>query len=80
MSKVIIPHLKFIEELYKTIEKNVDQNKIDNQKQDEIHKKCQSMMEEHRAEIKKIFYITREQYFPYLYENTDFTPAVIKTS
>lgn len=43
MSKVIIiiPHLKFIEELYKTIKKNVDQNKIDNQKLDKIHKTCQ---------------------------------------
>jgi len=33
---------KIIEELNKTIKKNVDdQNKIDNQKLDKIHKKCQ---------------------------------------
>jgi hypothetical protein len=38
---VIILHLKFIEELYKTIKKNVDQNKIDTQKLHKIHKKCQ---------------------------------------
>lgn len=42
MLKVVItPILKFIEKLYKTIKKNVDQNKIDNQKLDKIHKKCQ---------------------------------------
>ncbi len=36
------------------------------------------MMQEHGAEIKKILYVTREECFPYLYENTDFTPAGIK--
>jgi NTE family protein len=78
MSKVITQHLEFIEELYKIIENNVDQSKIDKQKLDDIHKKYQKMMKEHGAEIKKIFYITREECFPYLYENTDFTPAGIK--
>ncbi|HEX2107563.1 MAG TPA: patatin-like phospholipase family protein [Nitrososphaera sp.] len=79
MSKVITQHLEFIEELYKLIEKNVDQSKIDKQKLDNIHKKYQKMMEEHGAEVKKIFYITREERFPYLYENTDFTPSGIKS-
>lgn len=78
MSKVITQHLEFIEELYKIIENNVDQSKIDKQELDDIHKKYQKMMKEHGAEIKKIFYITREERFPYLYENTDFTPAGIK--
>ena len=78
MSKVITQHLEFIEQLYKIIENNIDQSKIDKQKLDDIHKKYQKMMKEHGAEIKKIFYITREERFPYLYENTDFTPAGIK--
>jgi NTE family protein len=78
MSKVITQHLEFIEDLYKIIENNVDQSKIDKQKLDNIHKKYQKMMKEHGAEIKKIFYITREERFPYLYENTDFTHAGIK--
>ncbi|HEV3433084.1 MAG TPA: patatin-like phospholipase family protein [Nitrososphaera sp.] len=78
MSKVITQHLEFIEELYQIIENNVNQSKIDKQKLDNIHKKYQKMMKEHGAEIKKIFYITREERFPYLYENTDFTPAGIK--
>jgi NTE family protein len=78
MSKVITRHLEFIEELYKIVENNVDLSKIDRQKLDNIHQKYQKMMKEHGAEIKKIFYITREERFPYLYENTDFTPAGIK--
>jgi NTE family protein len=78
MSKVITKHLEFIEELYNIIENNIDQSKIDKQKLDDIHKKYQKMMKEHGAEIKKILYITREERFPYLYENTDFTPAGIK--
>src|ERR671910_575130 len=36
------------------------------------------MSKERGADIKKIFYITREEQFPYLYENTDFTQTGIK--
>jgi NTE family protein len=78
MSKVITRHLEFIEELYKILEKNVDPSKIDRQELDNIHKKYKKMMKKHGAEIKKIVYITREERFPYLYENTDFTQAGIK--
>jgi NTE family protein len=78
MSKVITRHLEFIEELYKIVETNVDPSKIDRKKLDSIHRKYQKMMKEHGAEIKKILYITREERFPYLYENTDFTQAGIK--
>jgi NTE family protein len=78
MSKVITRHLEFIEELYKIVEENVDPSKIDRQKLDNIHKKYQKMMKEHGAEIKKMVYITREERFPYLYENIDFTQAGIK--
>jgi NTE family protein len=78
MSKVITRHLEFIEELYKIVETNVDPSKIDRKKLDNIHKKYQKMMKQHGAEIKKILYITREERFPYLYENTDFTQAGIK--
>lgn len=78
MSKVITRHLEFIEELYNIVEENVDPNKIDRQKLDNIHRKYQKMMKEHGAEIKKMVYITREEWSPYLYENTDFTQAGIK--
>ena len=78
MSKVITRHLEFVEELYRIVEKNVDSSKIDRQKLDNIHKKYQKMMREHGAEIKKIVYIIKEERFPYLYENTDFTHTGIK--
>jgi NTE family protein len=78
MSKVITRHLEFIEELYKIVEENVDPNKIDRQKLDNIHKKYQKILKEHGAEIKKMVYITREERSPYLYENIDFTQAGIK--
>ena len=48
---------------------------IDTQKLDNIHKKYQKMMKEDGAEIKKIVYTTREERFPYLYENRDVTPV-----
>lgn len=79
MSKVITRHLEFIEELYKIVEENVDPSKIDRQQLDYIHKKYQKMMKEHGAEIKRMVYITREEQSPYLYENTDFTQAGIKS-
>jgi len=37
-------------------------------------------VEEHKAEIKNIFYITREERFPSLYENADFSVDTIKAS
>jgi NTE family protein len=32
------------------------------------------------AEIKDIFYITRDEPFPHMYENADFSPKTIKDS
>jgi NTE family protein len=78
MSKAITRYLQFIEELYEIIENNVDAGKVDRQKMDSIHRKYHRMLKEHGAEIKKIAYITREERFPYLYENTDFSPEGIK--
>jgi NTE family protein len=78
MSKVITRYLQFIEELYETIQDNVEPGKIDPRKLDKMKRKHQKIINEHGAEIKKIEYITREESFPYLYENTDFTPEGIK--
>ena len=78
MSKVMTRHLEFIDELYKIVENNIDHGKIDRQELDNIRQKYQKMKKEHGSEIKKIVYITREERFPYLYENTDFTQAGIK--
>ena len=76
MAKTITRHLRFIQELYEIIEKNTD--KIDKDKLASIQKKYHKIIDKHGAEIKKIEYITREERYPYLYENTDFTPEGIK--
>lgn len=78
MSKTITRYLQFIEDLYEIIERNVDPVTIDKQKWDKIQRKYHKMLREHGSEIKKIDYITREERFPYLYENTDFSPEGIK--
>jgi NTE family protein len=78
MSRTITRYLQFIEELYEIIQDNVEPGKIEPQKLEKMKRKHQKIINEHGAEIKKIEYITREESFPYLYENTDFTPEGIK--
>ncbi|HKZ62209.1 MAG TPA: patatin-like phospholipase family protein [Nitrososphaera sp.] len=78
MSKAITRYLQFIEELYDIVESNLDSGKIDGQKLDGVRRKYQKMLKEHGSEIRKIEYIIREERFPYLYENTDFSLEGIK--
>lgn len=78
MSKVITFYLQFIAELYDVIKNNVDQSKLDKEKRASIESKYQKIVNKRGAEIRKIGYITREEEYPYLYENTDFSPAGIK--
>lgn len=78
MSKLITRYLQFIDELYGIVENNIDAAKIDGQKLAGIRRKHQKMLKEHGSEIRKIVYITRDEQFPYLYENTDFSPQGIK--
>jgi NTE family protein len=78
MSKAITRYLQFIEELYEIVEANLEVCKIDKQTLESMNRKYQKIIKEHGAEIRKIAYITREEQFPYLYENTDFSPAGIK--
>ncbi|MEP0824870.1 MAG: hypothetical protein HRF40_05235 [Nitrososphaera sp.] len=78
MSKTITRYLMFIEELYEIVERNVDPAKLDKQKWDKIQSKYKKMLKDRGSAIKKIAYITREERFPYLYENTDFSREGIK--
>lgn len=78
MSKAITRYIQFIDELYDIVENKVDAGKIDGQKLDGIRRKYNKMLKEHGSEIRKIAYITREEKFPYLYENTDFSPEGVK--
>ena len=45
-----------------------------------IRRKYKIYKQERGAEIKDIFYITRDEPFPHMYENADFSPKIIKDS
>ncbi len=60
MSKVISRYLKYIEELYQIIDKNIDPAKIDKKQLENIRKKFTKMKRERGAEIQSIIHITRD--------------------
>lgn len=80
MSKVITMYLKYIEELYNIIENNVDKIQIDEQQIKQIRNKYRKYKQKSGAEIKQVYYITRDEPFPHMYENTDFSPQTIRNS
>jgi NTE family protein len=80
MSKVITMYLKYIDELYQLIEKHVDFSKVDKDQLKKIRYKYKKIKHERGAEIKDILYITRDEPFPHIYENADFSPQTIKAS
>jgi NTE family protein len=81
MSKVITHYLRFIDELYHMIEDCVDLGKKeDKEKFEKIRAKYKKISEEHGAEIKGVYYISRDEPFPNLYENADFSIDTIKAS
>jgi NTE family protein len=81
MSKAFTYYLKFIDELYHMIEDRCDfEKKEDKAKFKRIQAKYKKIIEQHGAEIKDVYYITREERFPSLYENADFSVETIKAS
>jgi NTE family protein len=80
MSKVITQYLRYIEELYQLIETHMDLTKVDPKQLKRIRKKYKKYKQERGAEIKDIFHITRDEPFPHMYENADFSPQTIKNS
>ena len=80
MSKVITRYLDYIEELYQLIENHVDMKKVDPKQLKRIRKKYKKYKQERGAEIKDIVYITRDEPFPHMYENADFSAETIKNS
>jgi NTE family protein len=81
MSKVITYYLKFIDELYHAVENRFDlEKKEDKQKFEKIRAKYKKIAEDHGAEIMEVYYITRYEHFPSLYENADFSVDTIKKS
>ncbi len=81
MSKVITYYLRFIDELYHALENRFDlEKKEDKDKFEKIRTKYKKIAEEHGAEIKNVYYITRHEPFPSLYENADFSADSIRDS
>jgi NTE family protein len=81
MSKAFTYYLKFIDELYHLIEDRCDfEKKEDKANFKRIQAKYKKIIEQHGAEIKDVYYITREERFPSLYENADFSVETIKGS
>jgi NTE family protein len=83
MSKAFTYYLSFIDELYHMIEERFDFEKEKNEDKEKFKKirtKYKKISEEHGAEIKYVHYISRDEPFPDLYENADFSIDAIKAS
>src|SRR6185437_8523301 len=80
MSKVITLYLAYIEELYQLLENNIEKIKVSPQQLKKIRRKYKKYKQERGAEIKDIIYITRDEPYPHMYENADFSPETIKSS
>jgi len=80
MSRVISRYLNYIEELYQLMENNIDKLQIDEKQLKRIRQKYKIYKQEHGAEIKEIYYVKRDEPFPHMYENADFSPETIKNS
>ena len=66
--------------MYQFIEEFVDMDKADKERFEKIRLKYKRYKEERGAEIKKIWHITRDEPFPFVYENADFSLEAIKSS
>ena len=80
MSKVISRYLDYIEELYQIVENNIDKLQIDEKQLKRIRQKYKIYKQEHGAEIKEIYHIKREEPYPHMSENADFSPKTIKNA
>ena len=80
MAKVITRYLKYIEELYQIIDKNIEPARIDKKQLEKIRHTFTKMRRERGAEIRDIIHVTRDEPFPHSYENTDFSVEAIKNS
>jgi NTE family protein len=81
LAQAITYYLRFIDELYHAIEDHFDlDNAQDKEKFEKIKAKYKKISEQHGAQIKGLYYISRDESFPDLYENADFSIDTIKAS
>ena len=80
LAKTFTYYLRFIDELYHVIENRFDlENAQDNEQFEKIKAKYKKISER-GAEVKGLYYISRDEPFPDLYENADFSIDTIKDS
>jgi NTE family protein len=81
MSKAFTYYLRLINDLYKMLEYHFDSNEKEERKKfEKVRARYKKISERHGAEIKGVYYITRSEPFPSLYENADFSVDTIKAS
>ena len=81
MSKTMTYQLKLINDLYKMLKDHFkSDDKEELKKFENIYARYKKVSEERGAEIKGVYYITRDELFPSLYENADFSLNAIKGS
>jgi len=80
MSKIITRYLEYIEELYQIVERYADHKELGEERLKRIRHKYKKYKQERGAEIKQIFYISRDEDFPHIFENADFSPETIRNS
>lgn len=80
MAATITRYLDFIEDLYQIVNSNKDKMGLDEKLMKKIDRNYKKYRQDHGAEIKKIFYISRDEEFPHIYENADFSPKTIMNS
>jgi NTE family protein len=80
ISKAITSYLRYIDELYQVVEDCVDLTKIDKGRLEKIRRKYKKYKQDTGAEIKGVYYISREEPVHSIYENADFSPKAIKDS
>jgi NTE family protein len=80
ISKAITSYLRYIDELYQTVEEYADLTKIDKDLLKKIRRKYKKYKQDTGAEIKGVYYISREEQVHSIYENADFSPKAIKDS
>jgi NTE family protein len=76
----LLEYLRYIDELYQMIEDCVDMTKVDKRQLERIRRKYKKYKRDTGAEIKGVYYISRDEPVHSIYENADFSPRAIKDS
>jgi NTE family protein len=64
MSKVITRYLKYIDELYQIIDKNIDTARIEKKQLEKIRRTYIKTKRERGADIREIIHVTRDEPYP----------------